>query len=99
MPVFIFYFLAAGAASIGGPAIGAVLYNRGKQEAAAYQREADIVALKRLLQSEIDLHELRAQAVRAGVDPEVVERGYYELRDGHITIEQITAQLDSWSAR
>lgn len=99
MPVFILYFLAAGAASIGGPAIGAVLYNRGKQEAAAHHREADIAALKRLLQSEIDLQEMRAQATRAGVDPDAVERGYYELRDGHITIEQVTAQIDAWGAR
>lgn len=98
MPVFILYFLAAGAVSIGGPTIGAALYKRGQQEAAAYQRESDIVALKRLLQSEIDLEELRASAVRAGVDPDSVERGYYELRDGHISVEQVAARIDAWSA-
>lgn len=99
MPVFILYFLAAGAASIGGPAIGAVLYKRGQQEAATYQRESDLASLKRLLQSEIDLQELRAKAVQAGVDPDVVERGYFELRDGHITIEQVAAKIDAWSSR
>lgn len=99
MPDFILYFLAAGAASIGGPAIGAVLFKRGQQEAAAHQRDSDVAALKRLIQSEIDLQEMRAHAVRAGVDPEVVERGYYELRDGRVTVEQISAQIDTWGSR
>ena len=99
MPIFILYFLAAGAASIGGPAIGAALYSRGQQEAAAHQREREIATLKRLLQSEIDLQDVRAQATRAGVDPDDVERGYYELRDGHITLEQVASRIDSWSVR
>ena len=99
MPVFILYYLAAGAATVGGPAIGAVLYKRGQQEAAVHERESEIAILRRLLQSEIDLQELRAQASRAGVDPEAVEKGYLELRDGRITIEQVTARIDAWNAR
>lgn len=99
MPIVILYFLAAGAATIGGPAIGTVLYKRGQQVAASQQGQNDIAALKRLLQSEIDLQELRTMAVQAGVDPDAVERGYYELRDGHINIEQIAAKIDAWSSR
>ena len=99
MPVFILYFLAAGAASIGGTAIGAVLYQRGQQEAAAYEREREIATLKRLLESEIDLQDVRAQAARAGVDPDAVERGYRELRDGHNTPEQVAARIDAWGSR
>lgn len=93
MPIFILYFLAAGAATVGGPAIGAVLYNRGRQEAASYQRESEIASVKRLLQSEMDLQRLRAQARNAGVDPELVERGYCELRDGHISLDETVARV------
>lgn len=99
MPVFILYFLAAGAASVGGPAIGAALYRRGQQDAAAYEGQREIANLKRLLQSEIDLHDLRAQAMRAGIDPDAVERGYRELRDGRVTVEQVAARVDSWNAQ
>lgn len=98
MPIFILYFLAAGAVGMGGPAIGAVLYKRGQQEAAAFEREREIALLKRLLRSEIDLQDLREQATRAGVDPDAVERGYLELRDGRISLDQVAARIDSWSA-
>jgi hypothetical protein len=99
MPIYILYFLAAGAVSIGGPAIGVALYNRGQQEAAASEGECEIATLKRLLQSQIDLQDLRAQAQRAGVDPDAVARGYYELRGGHITLDQVAARIDAWSRR
>lgn len=66
---------------------------------AAYHRDSDVAALKRLLQSEIDLQDMRAKAAQVGLDPDVVERGYYQLRDGHITIEQVAARIDAWSGR
>jgi hypothetical protein len=99
MPIFILYFLAAGAAGLGGPAIGAAFLKRGQQARAAYIRQQDIDEISRLLRSEMGLAELRREAEQAGVDPELVEHGYFELRDGHITIEQITARLDDWSLR
>lgn len=97
MPIFILYFLAAGAAGVGGPAIGAALFKRGLQAQAAYLAQHDIDEITRLLRSEMTLAHLRNQAELAGVDPDIVERGYYELRDGHITIDQVSAQLAEWS--
>lgn len=99
MPIFILYFAAAGAAAVGGPAIGAALYRRGQQEAAANERERDMAHLKRLLQSEIDMQNLREQASRVGVDPDAVERGYRELRDGHVSLDQVKAKFDDWRAQ
>jgi hypothetical protein len=99
MPIFILYFLFAGAATVGGPAIGLTLYKRGQQAAASYLTQRDADEISRLLRSELGLAQLRRDARAAGVDVDLVERGYYELRDGHITVEQITARLAEWSAQ
>lgn len=99
MPVFILYFLAAGAASIGGPAIGAVLYKRGQAEAASYERKHEIDTIARLLRSEIDLQVLRSEAHSVGIDPDAVVRGYLQLRDGQVTIDQVMARLDAGASR
>jgi len=97
MPIFILYFLAAGAAGIGGPAIGAAFLKRGQQSRAAYLRQEEIDEISRLLVSEVNLAQLRREAAEAGVDPALVERGYYELRDGNVTVEEIAAKLAQWS--
>lgn len=81
MPIYLLYFPAASALSIGGPAAGVVLYRRGKQAAAVDQKLRDDAAERRLLKSEIALQEIRAEAARAGVDPDAVVRGYHQLRD------------------
>jgi hypothetical protein len=93
MPIAILYFLAAGALGIGGPAGAAILFRRGQQEAALYARTKDAEAIARLLRSEIDLAALREEARVAGIDPDLVEQGYCDLRDGLVTIEQVVARL------
>lgn len=93
MPIAILYFLAAAAAGFGGPAAAAVLFRRGQQEAASASQDRDTEVISRLLRSEIDLALLRDQARSAGVDPDLVEQGYRDLRDGLVTVEQVVARL------
>lgn len=96
MPIYIAYFLAAGALMIGGPAVGAALYGRAKRAVAVEQQLRDNAAIERLLESEIDLQHTRDEASRAGVDPDTVVQGYYALRDRGVTIEQVAALVDVW---
>ena len=72
----ILYYLAAGAAGGGGPAIAAVLYRLGQQEAAAHAQSRDAETVARLLRIQIGLAPLREQALAAGVDPDLVEQAY-----------------------
>lgn len=89
----IFYFVAAGAATVGGVAAGALLARRGQQEAAIRLQARDRAAVAQALRDEIDLESLREEARAAGVDPEMVEHGYYNLRDGVVSLELVEAQL------
>lgn len=93
MPIAILYFLAASALGVGGPMAAALLIRRGRQVAAAHLQARDHAAVTKLLQEEIDLASLREQARRAGVDPDVIEQGYRDMRDGIVTIDQVVAHL------
>ncbi len=93
MPIAILYFLAAGAAGVGGPAAAALLFRRGQQEAATYTQARDAESVRRLLRIQIDLATLREQAHAVGVDPDLVEQGYRDMRDRLVTIDQIVARL------
>lgn len=93
MPIAILYFLAAGAAGAGGPAAAALLFRRGQQEAAAHTQARDAKSVARLLRIHIDLATLREQAQAVGVDPDLVEQGYRDMRDGLVTINQVVARL------
>jgi hypothetical protein len=93
MPIAILYFLAAGAVGVGGPAAALLLFRRGQQEAAANTQAQDAEAVTRLLHTHIDLATLREQARAAGVDPDLVEQGYRDVRDGLISADQIVARL------
>ena len=46
-----------------------------------------------LLAGSIDLEKLRAEAREAGIDPDLVMKGYEELRRGDITFEGMRRQL------
>ena len=98
MPLAILYFLAAGAAGVGGPAAAVVLMRRGQAEAAASAQAHDAEMLGRLLRSQIDLATLRKQARAVGVDPDLVERGYLDMRDGLVTFDQVLARLRTLGA-
>lgn len=93
MPIAILYFLAAGAAGVGGSAAATLLFRRGQQEAAAHTQARDADSVARLLRTHIDLATLREQARNAGVDPDLVEQGYRDMRDGLVTIDQVVARL------
>jgi hypothetical protein len=79
------YFLASGAAGVGGLAAAGVLFRLGQQEAAAHTLARDPESFARLLQIQIDQAPLRKQALAVGVDPDLVEQGYRDMRDrlGH----------------
>ncbi|MEU1813208.1 hypothetical protein [Micromonospora aurantiaca (nom. illeg.)] len=89
----ILYFAAAGAAGVGGAAGAVFLARRGQQEAAIWLQERDRAAAALALRGEIDLQSLREEARAAGVDPDVVEQGYYNLRDGVVSLNQVETQL------
>jgi hypothetical protein len=72
----ILYFLAAGAAGVGGPAVAVVLRRLGQQEAAAHTQARDAESVARLLRCQIGLAPLREQALAVGVDPDLVEQAY-----------------------
>jgi len=76
-----FYYLAGGAAAIGGPAIGYDLIRRGRQASAVdcYLRDNDNE--RRMLEAEVKTQKLRDQANAAGVDHDAVRGRYNELRD------------------
>lgn len=93
MHVPILYFVAAGAVTAGGAAAGALLVRRGQQEAAIRLQARDRAAVAQALRDEIDLESLRAEARAAGVDPDVVEQGYYNLRDEVVSVNEVEAQL------
>ncbi|MFD2090468.1 hypothetical protein [Blastococcus deserti] len=89
----VLYILAAASASFGGPAAGTLLFRRGQQEAAAYLQARDTESIARALRDEIGLASLRDEARAAGIDPDVIERVYRDLRDGTLTIDQAAARL------
>ncbi|MFD1211105.1 hypothetical protein ACFQ36_03480 [Arthrobacter sp. GCM10027362] len=97
MPIAILYYLAAGAIGVGGPAAAVLLFRLGQQEGAAHLRRRDAESLARLLRTETDLATRREQARAAGVDPDLVEQGYRDLRDGLVTINQLLAHLRRFS--
>lgn len=99
MPIAILYFLAAGAAGAGGPAAAALLFRRGQQEAAVHTQARDAESVARLLRTHIDLATLREQAHAVGVDPDPVEQGYRDMRDGLVTIDQVVARLHTLGHR
>ncbi|BEL06067.1 hypothetical protein Q0Z83_042580 [Actinoplanes sichuanensis] len=96
MPLAILYYLGAGALLIGGPATGLLLLGRGRQEAAAHALAREQTLIARLLRTETDLAQVREQARAAGVDPDLVEQGYRDLRDNHVTLDQILDWLQSF---
>jgi hypothetical protein len=61
--------------------------------AAASLQARDTAAVTKLLQDEIDLALLSEEARRAGIDPDVIEQGYRDMRDGIVTIDQVVAHL------
>lgn len=85
----ILYFAAAGATAVGGLGAGGILFERGRQHAARASREQDLENLMLLLQSEVDLVGLRNEAASAGVNPDQVEAGYYALRQGAVSLEDV----------
>lgn len=89
----ILYYLAAGATGVGGPAAAGLLLRRGHQEAAADTQARKAKSIDRLLQIEIDRAPLREQALAVGVDPDLVEQRYRNMRDGPVTIDQLLANL------
>ncbi|MGC4788185.1 hypothetical protein ACLQ22_10140 [Micromonospora sp. DT178] len=93
----ILFYLAAGAVGgvgvVGGFAGARFLYQRGQQEAAVQLQARDTAAVAQALRDEIDLAALREEARAAGVDPDQVEQGYYNLRDGLVTIDEAEAYL------
>jgi hypothetical protein len=93
----IFYYAAAGAVTVGGAAAGVLLARRGQQEAAIRLQARDRAAVAQALRDEIDLEALREEARSAGVDPEMVEQGYYNLRDGVVGLDLVDAQLHKLS--
>jgi hypothetical protein len=96
MPSPIPYYLAAyavGGISVGGLAVARFLYQRGQQEAAVQLQGRDTAAVAHALRDEIDLAALREEARAAGADPDHVEQGYRNLRDGLVTIDQVEAGL------
>lgn len=94
----ILLFAAAGAVGVGGAAGSLLLFMRGQQEAARRLKAADVDALSHYLDSEIQLQELRKKAEEAGLDPELVERGYHDLRDGTVTLQEVLDHLKKLSS-
>ena len=74
-----------------------LLARRGHQEAAIRLQARDRAAVAQALRDEIDLESLREEARAVGVDPEMVEQGYYNLRDGVVSLDLIEAQLRKFS--
>ncbi|MFE9913624.1 hypothetical protein ACFYPG_00590 [Micromonospora sp. NPDC005553] len=96
MPIAILYFLAAGAVggtSLGGLAAARFLYRRGQQKAAVHIQARDTAAIAQLLQEETGLAKVREQALAAGVDVDQVERGYRNLQEEFVTLEQVKDYL------
>ena len=93
MHIPILYYAAAGATTVGGIAAGVLLVRRGQQEAAIQLQKRDSAAIAQALREEIDLESLRAEVRAAGVDPEVVEQGYYNLRDGVVSLAQVETRI------
>lgn len=73
------YYLAAGAAGVGGPAIAAGFLRLGHQQAAAYVQARGAESVAGLLGVQIDLASLREQALAVGVDPDLVEQAYRDM--------------------
>ncbi len=99
MPIAILYFLAAGAAGVGGPAASAFLFRRGQQEAAVHTQARDAESVARLLRTHIDLVTLRQRAQAVGVDIGSVEQGYRDLRNRLVTTDQVVARLHALGHR
>lgn len=93
MPVVIFFSLA-GAFVTGGVGGGVYFFKRAQQEMAKRLQKEDLLAVKEALENEIDLADLRAKAVEAGLDPDEVLSGYEKLRDSIITPEQVLKALE-----
>ncbi|MFG1766922.1 hypothetical protein ACGFIH_26615 [Micromonospora parva] len=89
----ILYYVAAGAATVGGVAAGVFFARRGQQEAAILLQARDRAAVAQALRGEIDLETLREEARAAGVDPELVEQGYYNLRDRVVDLSQVETHV------
>jgi len=93
MPIPVVLALAAAGAlagaGLGATAGGVLMWKRGNQQAAEELVAGDIDALMRLLEREIDLVQLRRQAVELGVDVAAVEAGYKAYRDGQADLEEI----------
>ncbi len=96
MPIFVLLYLAAGALVVGGPAAGYVVYRRANSSAAAWLESPDRADVERELRNAIVGQELRDEARRHGVDPDLVERGHVALRDGLVPLDKVIGPLRGW---
>ena len=97
----ILYFLAAGAAGVGGPAAAAVLFRLGRQEAAAHTLARGGESSARLLRIQIDLAPLASRRSPSESIRTWSSRGYRDMRDGlgHGWTRRHTTQSSSRHAR
>ncbi|WP_369253356.1 Lsr2 family DNA-binding protein [Geodermatophilus amargosae] len=85
----ILFFAAAGLLVGGGAGGGWLLWQKGNQAAAKELQAQDAANLKRLLEGEIDLAELKRQAKQAGVDVDAVMAGYEKMKAKQLKPEDV----------
>jgi hypothetical protein len=87
------YYSVAGAAAVAGPVAATVFAQRGREEAALEAQARHTRSFGLALQNEFAREDLREIARSRGIDAELVDREYRELRDGFITLDQFFARL------
>ena len=92
----VFYFAAAGASLLGGAGSSWYLWDRGKQAAARELAKEDLRNVEELLRQEINLQALRDEAMRRGVDPDAVLRGYEDLKRRQPDLQQLAEQFNQF---
>lgn len=62
---------------------------QGQREAAKRQQAKDLEIKREALLAEMNLADLRKNAIEMGVDPDIVVAGYEALRDGQVSPESV----------
>jgi hypothetical protein len=87
--MFILLYMAAAAIVTGGVAVFNEAEKSRARASAKHMQEFE----RELLEGEIGLAKIRAQAKELGIDPAEAVKGYKALQEGKVTLQDVTRQL------